>query len=107
MDLLYSRYSNPLEFMHMYMNQGRFGEFETNIIELNNKRKQEEAEKENEDKLWMMYCHSFSEKSFTDWKRDVVYSTGTVTNDKKQYTSDADMTESEIIGIIDNLFSKG
>ena len=52
MDLLYSRYSNPLEFMHLYMEQGRFGEFVTNILEMDQKRKQEEAEKENERNLW-------------------------------------------------------
>lgn len=107
MDLLYSRYSNPLEFMSMYIEQGRFGEFVANIIDLNNKRKKEELEKENEDKLWMLYCHSYSEKSFNEWKNTVMSRSGSSTNDKSEHTSDADMTESEIIGIIDNLFSKG
>ena len=56
----------------MYIVRGRFGEFVTNILRQEEKRKQEEAEKENEQKLWMMYVHSMSGKSFNDWKREVV-----------------------------------
>lgn len=72
MDLLYSRYSNPLEFMHLYMEQGRFGEFVTNILEMDQKRKQEEAEKENERNLWELYLHSMSDKTFIEWKKDAL-----------------------------------
>lgn len=72
MDLLYSRYSNPLEFMRLYINQGRFGEFVTAILEMDQERKQEETEKDNEQKMWEMYLHSMSEKSFIDWKKDML-----------------------------------
>ncbi len=72
MDLLYSRYSNPLEFMHLYIEQGRFGEFVEQIIELDNKRKKEEVDKENEEKLWQMYIHSMSDKSFIQWKDELI-----------------------------------
>lgn len=72
MDLLYSRYSNPFEFMRLYINQGRFGEFVTEILEMDQKRKQEEAEKDNEQKMWEMYLHSMADKSFNDWKKDVL-----------------------------------
>ena len=72
MDLLYSRYSNPLEFMRLYINQGRFGEFVTEILEMDAKRKQEEADKDNEQKMWEMYLHSMADKSFNDWKKDVL-----------------------------------
>ena len=72
MDLLYSRYSNPLEFMSLYINQGRFGEFVAEILEMDAKRKQEEADKDNEQKMWEMYLHSMADKSFNDWKKDVL-----------------------------------
>lgn len=72
MDLLYSRYSNPLEFMRLYIDQGRFGEFVSNIIDAENKRLKEKYEKENEDKLWQMYIHSYSDKSFIEWKNEMM-----------------------------------
>lgn len=80
MDLLYTRYSNPLEFMRLYIENGRFGEFVENIISIDNKRKIEEAEAENEKKFWDMYIHSFSDKSFNDWKAEVIKNS----NNKKQ-----------------------
>ena len=72
MDLLHSRYASPMEFMHLYIEQGRFGEFVEGILELDFKRKKEEAEKENEDRLWTWYVHSMSEKSFIDWKKELM-----------------------------------
>ncbi len=72
MDLLYSRYSNPLEFMRLYIDQGRFGEFVEEILEMEQKRKQEKAAKEDEQKLWEMYLHSMSDKSYIDWKKEVL-----------------------------------
>lgn len=56
----------------MYIKRGRFGEFVTNILLQEEKRKKEEAEKDNEQKLWMMYVHSMSGKSFNEWKQEVV-----------------------------------
>lgn len=60
--------------MRPYMNDGRFGEWVTNFITAENKRRKEEAEKENDRKLWELYIHSYSEKSFIDWKASVVKS---------------------------------
>ena len=71
MDLLFSRYASPLDFMKLYIDQGRFGEFVEGIIDLENKRRKEADEKENDDKLWQAYIHSMSEKSFIDWKKDL------------------------------------
>ena len=76
MDLLFSRYASPLDFMKLYIDQGRFGEFVEGIIGLENKRKKEEEEKENDDKLWQAYLHSMSEKSFIEWKRELKQSEG-------------------------------
>ena len=52
MDLLYSRYASPSEFMGLYIEQGRFGEFVSNIVNLENKRKKEEVEAESDRMLW-------------------------------------------------------
>ena len=72
MDLLYSRYSNPLEFMRLYADQGRFGEFVTKILQMDRKRKIEVAKKDDEQKLWEIYLHSMSDKSFSEWKKDIL-----------------------------------
>lgn len=71
---MYSRYANPLEFMRLYINDERFGEFVTEVIEMDIRRKQEAADKENDDKLFNMYVHSMPDKSFNDWKASVLNS---------------------------------
>jgi hypothetical protein len=58
-----------MEFMKMYINQGRFGEFVEEILAMDRKRKDEEAEKENDNKLWTAYLLSGKkEQSFNEWK---------------------------------------
>ncbi len=71
MDLLYSRYASPFEFMNLYIEQGRFGEFVAEIVEMDNKRSREEAERENDNRLWSIYIRSFSDKTFDEWKREL------------------------------------
>lgn len=71
MDLLYSRYASPFEFMQFYIGQGRFGEFVSEILEMDYKRKKQEAEKENDNRLWSIYIRSFSDKTFDEWKKDL------------------------------------
>lgn len=73
MDLLYSRYSNPMELMSIYIEQGRFGEFVRNIIDMDRKRKQEASEKADDDRLWAAYIRSMSSKSFPDWKKEIAH----------------------------------
>lgn len=68
MDLLYSRYASPFEFMGLYIMQGRFGEFVSEIAYMDFKRKKEEAEKRNDDRLWSLYIRSMSDKTFEEWK---------------------------------------
>lgn len=68
MDMLYSRYSNPLELMNTYINQGRFGDFVSGFCEAEYNRKKEEAEKENENKLWSAWVNSHSDMTFGEWK---------------------------------------
>lgn len=104
MDLLYSKYSNPLDLISMYINRGRFGEFVESIINAENQRRQEEDEKDNDWKLWTMYTqllvngHTENE-SFLDWKERVCKPT---TNTPK--ISDADLTEAGMKSILDKLF---
>lgn len=97
MDLLYSRYSNPMDLMNHYMNQGRFGEFVNNVIELEYERKKEEADRLEEQKLWSMYTiHSMWSpgESFNAWKQKVLRP------ERKGYTRDEDMTQKDILGIV-------
>ena len=60
-----------MEFMNTYIKQGRFGEFVANILEMDHKRKQEAAKKENDDRLWSIYIRSDSSKSFKVWKEEL------------------------------------
>lgn len=72
MDLLFKKYASPMDLMKLYIDNGRFGEFVAEFIRLEAKRKKEEEKKEENDKLWEAYMHSYSEKSFADWKNDVL-----------------------------------
>ncbi|MDE6975014.1 MAG: hypothetical protein K2P38_18290 [Lachnospiraceae bacterium] len=69
MNLLYSRYASPDQFMGTYIRQGRFGEFVSFILEEDGKRQKEAARKEKDDKLWLAYIHSMADQSFHDWKK--------------------------------------
>lgn len=71
MDLLFSRYASPMDFMMLYIEQGRFGEFVTEIVAMDNERKRETEEKEADDKLWQIYIRSSTEKSFQNWKKEL------------------------------------
>ncbi len=72
MDLLYSRYASPVEFMDAYIGQGRFGEFVVNILEMEMGRKKEAVRKDEEYKLWLAYIHSVTDQSFHDWKKKLM-----------------------------------
>ncbi len=72
MDLLYSRYASPAEFMGTYIEQGRFGEFVANILELDMKQKKETAQKDEDNKLWLAYIHSMTDQSFQNWKKGLM-----------------------------------
>lgn len=69
MDLLYSRYASPFEFMSRYIRQQRFGEFVSEILRLDSNRRRNDAEKENDDRLWSVYIRTMSDKSFAEWKK--------------------------------------
>lgn len=80
------------------MEDGRFGEFVQEIISSENKRKQTEAQKEEDRKLWELYLHSASDKSFRDWKDEVLKANRNVGK------RDADLTNDDVHSIIKHLF---
>lgn len=100
MDLLFSRYASPFEFMRPYIEQGRFGEFVTEIITAENKRRKEQADKEDEEKLWTAYVHSYSDKTFNEWKADILRPASVSGTGKR----DEDMTKADIDALMKRLF---
>ena len=100
MDLLYHRYASPMDLLSFYIRRGRFGEFVRNIIEADYQRRKEEAEKDNEWKLWTMYIHSMYEGSFQEWKNEVCKPA----RQDKARSRDEDLDEAGINSILDNLF---
>ena len=100
MDMLYRAYSNPLNLMNMYINQGRFGTFVDGFLKAEYERKKEEAEKDNESKLWLAYIHSNSEESYEKWKKRVC----NVSADKSQSGCDEELGDDGVEAIITKLF---
>lgn len=101
MDLLYSRYASPMDLVRLYISRGRFGEFVANVIEAENTRLREQAEKDEDWKLWLIYVHSYSDESFSQWKKRV-----TSTGSKSSKSSDYDLTDEGIRSIIDSVFEQ-
>lgn len=89
--------------MRPYIEQGRFGEFVTEIIQAENKRRSEQAEKETEEMLWNAYIHSGSENSFIDWKAEVMRPVDT-DRPKRSVKRDEDMTKQDIDNLMKHLF---
>ena len=100
MDMLYRAYSNPLDLMNQYINHGRFGKFVTGFLEAEYERRKEEANKDEDWKLWVMYIHSFSDKSFAEWKRDIM-KTASETRKKNR---DDELNDDGIKSIVNKLF---
>lgn len=97
MDMMYQRYTCPLEFMNLYIENGQFGQLVTDIIESEHKRKQEEAEKEEERKLWELYLHSMSDKSFNEWKNEMLTQSQPVSHEMTDAQVDATINHSREI----------
>lgn len=104
MDLIFSRYNDPMQFIHLYIEQGRFGEFVENIINLDYERKKEEAKKDDDNKLWLMYINSGSETSFNQWKAEVLMNTSneSATKHSQKTQKSLQMTDEEVQEQIDD-----
>ena len=79
--MLYSRYASPMELIRVYIDQGRFGEFVSEVIRMDTERKQEKIEKEEDSKLWIAYLLEMQTDrilgnpqgiSFNKWKERIV-----------------------------------
>lgn len=100
MDMLYARYSNPMDLMNSYIRRGRFGAFVQSFMEQERERQKAEAEKDDEWRLWIAYVHSHSDKSFNDWKADLRGSA----KPAGRTGGDQDLDDKSITAIIDRLF---
>lgn len=101
MDMLYRAYSNPLDLMNLYINQGRFGEFVTGFLEAEYEKRKEKAERDNDWKLWMMYVHSYSDMTFSEWKQKAVKES---TPNTRKASKDNELTDDGIKAIVNKLF---
>lgn len=102
MDMLYSRYSCPMDLVKSYINRRRFGEFVEGILKAENERRKEEAEKTEHLIEWIGYVHSYSDKSFKDWRADLI---GSAEAKKKTAgKSDRDLDAAGIDAIMKKVF---
>lgn len=105
MDLLYARYSSPMDLMSLYIRQGRFGTFVEEFLKLDNERRKAEAEKEQRRELWAMYIHSYTSESFEEFKKRVCKPISTTNGSTRTGSRDADLDEQGVKSIMDSLFS--
>ena len=89
-----------MDLMNRYINQGRFGKFVTGFLEAEYERRKEEAEKDLEWKLWVMYINSASDMSFGEWKESVQKNA----SNKMRKNKDDDLNDDGIMSIVHNLF---
>ena len=101
--MLYSRYSNPMDLLKIYINNGRFGDFVSGFIKEETKRKNEEIEKHEDIKLWMAYIQTPTQELYQDWKKRVTGQTHTNANGIQQ-GRDEDLDDDGIVNIINSLF---
>lgn len=109
MDMLYARYSSPMDLMRTYINQRRFGDFIKGFIQAENDRKKAEADRDEELKEWIAYVHSDTTKSFNDWRAElkeyVEIKIGSKTG--KKAGRDEDLDDKGIQDIYAKLFPNG
>ena len=103
MDMLYARYSSPMDLMSRYINQRRFGDFVRHFVKAENDRRKAENDKDEEWMMWTAYLHSHSDKSYNDWKKEILGGGKT----HKETGGDADLDDAGIKNIIDHLFPGG
>lgn len=72
----------------------------TGFLQAEYERRQVEAEKDFDWKLWMMYINSVTEMSYGEWKDSVLKNT----SDKTRKNKDDDLTVDDIQGIMNELF---
>lgn len=112
MDMLYARYSCPMDLVRTYINQRRFGDFVTHFMKGEQERRKEKAEKEDDLYLWIAFVHrdkDAPEITFNEWKSlvlggvDPENKTGSEPA-KKTGGADADLDDAGIQAIISKTF---
>lgn len=89
-----------MDLIYSYINRGRFGEFVSEFLQSEYDRRKAEYDKDEDMKLWIMYCHSFSEDSFLDWKNKALR----IGSNGQRQGTDTDLTDKDIKAICDDLF---
>jgi hypothetical protein len=89
-----------MDLVNSYINQGRFGKFVTGFLESEYERRKQDAEKDYEWKLWTMYIHSYTDKSYGEWKNEIQEN---ATSGRKA-NKDDDLTDDGIKAIFSRLF---
>jgi len=84
-----------------YIKQGRFDTFVHGFLTAHFERERKEAEKENERMMWTAFIHSYSDKTYGEWKKDFMGSK----NSKS--TKDNELTDDGIKKILNKLFKQG
>lgn len=100
MDMLFRAYSNPMELVRRYIDQGRFDTFVESFLATEAERKKVAEEKENDLVLWIAYVHSETDLSFGEYKKRVM---GQQAPEEKK-KSDAELTVDGIQSILNKLF---
>lgn len=90
-----------MDLVSRYINTGRFGTFVNNFLEEEYNRRKEEAEKDQEWKLWVLYVNSYAEESFGDWKNRVLPKGS---SGKASSGSDTELDDDGIQAIINSRF---
>lgn len=89
-----------MDLMNSYINRGQFGKFVSSFLEAEYQTRKEEAEKDDDWKLWVMYIHSMADESFLDWKKRVLGNS----DSKRKANRDNELTDDGINAIITDLF---
>lgn len=100
MGLLYEKYASPNELINRMLKTGRLYDFVKHVV----KRKNEEAEKEEDNKLWLAYLSSNSRETFAAWKNEIVYGAKVAEQRPEQHQgiSNLSMSDAEVKTAYDN-----
>ena len=104
MDMLYRAYSCPMDLMKSYINRGRFGSFVEDFLTLDFERRKDEAEKEQDRRLWDMYIHSTSNEDFGKFKERILAPASTTKGGTTRASGDFELDEMGADAIIKDLF---
>lgn len=99
MGLLYEKYASPNELINRMLKTGRLYDFVKHVV----KRKNEEAKKEEDNKLWLAYLSSNSSLTFAAWKNEIVHGSQVVEQRPQQHQGiSLSMSDAEVKTAYDN-----